>query len=208
MIREPNFELLFPTPVMFSEIDRPFTQEELDYVNSHGKEGMTNRNVGNVTSNNNYILEEPELAGLKEVVTKAINEYIKRVYKPKYEAEAYVTQSWLNYTAKGEFHHKHEHPNSFISGVLYIHTDQTKDKITFHRSGYKQLQLATDNFDIYNSDSWWFNVKTGGIVLFPSSLTHHVEDVTADETRISLAFNTFIKGTLGDNRSLTEFKNV
>ena len=207
MIREPNFELLFPTPVMFSEIDRPFTQEELDYVSSHGKEGMTNRNVGNVTSNNNYILEEPELAGLKEVVTKAINEYIKRVYKPKYEAEAYVTQSWLNYTAKGEFHHKHEHPNSFISGVLYIHTDETKDKITFHRSGYKQLQLATDNFDIYNSDSWWFNVKTGGIVIFPSSLTHHVEDVTADETRISLAFNTFIKGTLGDNRSLTEFKN-
>ena len=208
MIREPNFELLFPTPVMFSEIDRPFTQEELDYVNSHGKEGMTNRNVGNVTSNNNYILEEPEMVALKEVVTKALNEYIKRVYKPKYPAEAYITQSWLNYTAKGEFHHKHEHPNSFISGVLYIHTDSTKDKITFHRSGYKQLQLATDTFDIYNSDSWWFNVKTGGLVLFPSSLTHHVEDVVADETRISLAFNSFIKGTLGDNRSLTEFKNA
>ena len=207
-MKEPNFELLFPTPVMFTDLGREFTKEELDYVNSHNKEGMTNRNVGNVTSNNNYILEEPELAGLKEVVTKAINEYIKRVYKPKYEAEAYVTQSWLNYTAKGEFHHKHEHPNSFISGVLYIHTDETKDKITFHRSGYKQLQLATDNFDIYNSDSWWFNVKTGGIVIFPSSLTHHVEDVTADETRISLAFNTFIKGTLGDNRSLTEFKNA
>mgnify|MGYP003341205510 FL=1 len=208
MIREPNFELLFPTPVMFSEIDRPFTQEELDYVNSHGKEGMTNRNVGNVTSNNNYILEEPELADLKEVVTKALNEYIKRVYKPKYEGEGYVTQSWLNYTAKGEFHHKHEHPNSFISGVIYIHTDETKDKITFHRSGYKQLQLATDQFDVYNSDSWWFNVKTGGIVIFPSNLTHHVEDVIADETRISLAFNTFIKGTLGDNKSLTEFKNA
>ena len=207
-MKEPNFELLFPTPVMFTDLGREFTKEELDYVNSHGKEGMTNRNVGNVTSNNNYILEEPELAGLKEVVTKAINEYIKRVYKPKYEAEAYVTQSWLNYTAKGEFHHKHEHPNSFISGVLYIHTDETKDKITFHRSGYKQLQLVTDNFDIYNSDSWWFNVKTGGIVIFPSSLTHHVEDVTADETRISLAFNTFVKGTLGDNRSLTEFKNA
>ena len=112
------------------------------------------------------------------------------------------------FRSKGEFHHKHEHPNSFISGVLYIHTDSTKDKITFHRSGYKQLQLATDTFDIYNSDSWWFNVKTGGLVLFPSSLTHHVEDVVADETRISLAFNSFIKGTLGDNRSLTEFKNA
>ena len=92
--------------------------------------------------------------------------------------------------------------------MLYINTDSTKDKITFHRSGYKQLQLATDQFDVYNSDSWWFNVKTGGIVIFPSNLTHHVEDVIADETRISLAFNTFIKGTLGDNKSLTEFKNA
>jgi uncharacterized protein (TIGR02466 family) len=206
-MNEPNFELLFPTPVLFSELGRDFTKEELDLVDKHSKKDMTNRNVGNVTSNNNYILNEPEFADLKKFVTEVINKYVQRVYKPKYPAEAYVTQSWLNYTAKGEFHHKHEHPNSFISGVLYIHTDPVKDKITFHRSGYKQLQLATDTFDIYNSDSWWFNVKTGGIVMFPSSLTHHVEDVVADDVRISLAFNSFIKGTLGDNRSLTEFKN-
>jgi uncharacterized protein (TIGR02466 family) len=204
-MNEPNFELLFPTPVMFNSMDRDFTKEELDYIESHST--STNRNVGNVTSNNNYILEEPEMADLKKFVTDQINEYIKRVYKPKYPAEAFVTQSWLNWTKKGEFHHKHEHPNSFISGVLYISTDSTKDKITFHRAGYKQLQLATDNFDIYNSDSWWFNVKTGGIVMFPSSLTHHVEDVVADDVRVSLAFNSFIKGTFGDNRSLTEFIN-
>ena len=205
-MREPNFELIFPTPIMFSEMDRLFTKDELDFIDKHGKEGMTNRNVGNVTSNNNYILNEPELADLKLIVTEALNEYVKRVYKPKYAAEAFITQSWSNYTKKGEFHHKHEHPNSFISGVLYIHTDETKDKITFHKSGYKQLQLIPKTYDVYNSDSWWFNVKTGGLVLFPSSLTHHVEDVIAEETRISIAFNSFIKGTLGDNRSLTEFK--
>lgn len=207
-MNEPNFELLFPTPVMFNHLGRDFTQAELDFIKSHGEEGKTNRNIGNVVSNNNYILEEPEMANLKKFVTEQLNEYVKRVYKPKYPAEAFITQSWLNYTKKGEFHHKHEHPNSFISGVLYIHTDETKDKITFHKARYLQLQLTSDNYDIYNSESWWFNVKTGGIVLFPSSLTHHVEDVIAEETRISLAFNSFIKGTLGDNRSLTEFKNA
>lgn len=207
-MKEPNFELLFPTPVMFTEMDREFTEAELEFVKKHGKEGMTNRNVGNVTSNNNYVLEEPEFSDIKTIITGAINEYVKRVYKPKYPAEAFITQSWFNYTAKGEFHHKHEHPNSFISGCLYIHTDATKDKITFHNSGYQQIQLATDTFDIYNSSSWWFNVKPKGIVIFPSRLTHHVEDVVADETRISLAFNTFIKGTLGDNKSLTEFINA
>ena len=207
-MKDPNFELLFPTPVMFNDIGRDFTEVELEFIKKHGKEGMTNRNVGNVTSNNNYILNEPELADLKKDVTEHINEYVKRVYKPKYPAEAFVTQSWLNYTAKGEFHHKHEHPNSFISGVLYIHTDATKDKITFHKSGYQQIQLVSDTFDVYNSSSWWFNVKPGGIVAFPSGLTHHVEDVVADETRVSLAFNSFIKGTIGDNKSLTEFINA
>ena len=207
-MNEPNFELLFPTPVMFNHMERDFTQAELDYVQSHNAPDKTNRNVGNVTSNNNYILNEPEMKELHDIILANVQLYIDKVIKPKYEVKPFITQSWLNYTRKGEFHHKHEHPNSFISGVLYINTDSTKDKITFHRSGYKQIQLATDNFDIFNSDSWWFNVKTGGIVLFPSSLTHHVEDVIADETRISLAFNTFIKGTIGDNRSLTEFLNV
>ena len=207
-IKEPNIELLFPIPVMFNNIDRDFTKDELNFIRLHSTSDKTNRNVGNVTSNNNYILNEPEMVDLKKIITSFINDYVKRVYKPKFSAKAFVTQSWLNYTKKGEFHHKHEHPNSFISGVLYIYTDSSKDKITFYRSGYKQLQLATDTFDIYNSDSWRFNVKTGGVVMFPSSLTHNVENVTANETRISLAFNSFIKGTLGDNRTLTEFVNA
>ena len=58
-----------------------------------------------------------------------------------------------------------------------------------------------------NSDSWWFNVKSGKIIIFPSSLTHHVDNVIADDTRISIAFNSFIKGILGDNKSLTELIN-
>jgi uncharacterized protein (TIGR02466 family) len=202
---EPNFELLFPTPVMFNSLDREFTKEELAYIKSHST--STYRNAGNVTSNNNYILNEPEMADLNKFVTKQLNEYVKQVYKPKYSAEAFVTQSWLNWTKKNEFHHKHEHPNSFISGVLYISTDSTKDKIRVYSSEYKQLQLATDTYDIFNSSSWWFNVKTGGIVLFPSSLTHDVGHVEADDTRVSLAFNSFIKGVLGDNESLTELKN-
>ena len=204
-MNEPNFELLFPTPVMFNDISRDFTKKELTFINSHSK--ATNRNVGNTVSNNSYILEEPEMKDLKKFITEQLNEYVKRVYKPKFPAKAFVTQSWLNWTKKGEFHHKHEHPNSFISGVLYISTDSTKGKITFHKSEYRQLQLDTDTFDVMNSDSWWFNVKTGGIVMFPSSLTHHVEDVLADDVRVSLAFNSFIKGTLGNNQSLTEFIN-
>jgi uncharacterized protein (TIGR02466 family) len=203
-MNEPTIQMIFPIPIMFTDIGRDFTQVELAFVQSHSTKDKTNRNVGNITSNNSYILEEPEMSDIKVLLTKAINMYVQKIYKPKYPVEAYITQSWLNYTAKGEYHHVHDHPNSFISGVLYIQTDATKDKITFHKKGYRQIQLSTDEYDIYNSDSWWFNVSTGGIVMFPSSTTHNVENVISDETRISLAFNTFVKGTLGNKELLTE----
>jgi hypothetical protein len=40
--------------------------------------------------------------------------------------------------------------------------------------------------------------------MFPSSTTHQVETKKGNNTRISLAFNTFYKGTIGSNKDLTE----
>jgi hypothetical protein len=54
-----------------------------------------------------------------------------------------LTQSWLNYTKPGQFHHKHAHPNSFISGVLYMKAARQRDKIYFYKDGYKQISLPT-----------------------------------------------------------------
>ena len=61
-------------------------------------------------------------------------------------------------------------------------------------------------YNLYNSETWWFPVKTLDVVLFPSSLTHRVEVKQGTNTRISLAFNTFIKGTVGNNKKLTELR--
>jgi uncharacterized protein (TIGR02466 family) len=202
---EPNFELLFPTPVMFAELGRAFTKTELDFVTKNSKKIYIN--TGNTTSLDNYILDAKEFSSIKKIIQKYIESYVAKVYKPKFNVKPYITQSWLNWTKPGEYHHTHEHPNSFISGVLYVHADPQEDKIKFHKSGYQQIVLESDNYDILNSKSWWFNVGTGSMVIFPSSLTHNVDQVTSGETRISLAFNTFLKGTIGDNKSLTELKN-
>jgi predicted 2-oxoglutarate/Fe(II)-dependent dioxygenase YbiX len=55
---------------------------------------------------------------------------------------------------------------------------------------------------LHNSESWWFEVGAGDLMLFPSSLTHMVETVQGDE-RVSLAFNTFPVGYVGEEESLT-----
>lgn len=201
-----NIELLFPIPVMFNHLNRDFTKNELKFIKSHSVK--TYQNMGNVTSIDNYILNNDELKDLKDFIQDQIEYYINTVYKPRYTIKPYITQSWLNWTKTGEYHHTHEHPNSFVSGVLYINANEKEDKIKFHKSGYQQINIESNHYDNLNSKSWWFNVKTGRIVIFPSSLTHNVDQVTSGDVRISLAFNTFLKGICGDNKSLTELINV
>ena len=96
------------------------------------------------------------------------------------------------------------HPNSFISGVFYVAADATKDRIYFYKDAYQQIKVTTENWNHWNSESWWFPVETGKLILFPSHLIHMVETVQTEDKRISIAFNTFLEGIAGDNQNLTE----
>ena len=46
-------------------------------------------------------------------------------------------------------------------------------------------------------------MKRGELILFPSNLSHSVPINQSDEERISLSFNTWPKGNMGDIKSLT-----
>jgi uncharacterized protein (TIGR02466 family) len=198
-----NIHGIFPQPVFFSHIGRTWTKEEQAFLQKQSE--STHNNSGNTTSNNRYVLREPEAKDMSDFVQKAVDQYIDNVMFPKFrdQLEFYVTQSWLNYTKPGQYHHKHAHPNSILSGVLYIDADETKDKIFFYKDGYQQIKFPTENFQLYNSESWFFTVKTGDIVIFPSSLTHMVETKEGENTRTSLAFNVFAKGYIGNEDELT-----
>jgi uncharacterized protein (TIGR02466 family) len=196
---------LFPTPVTFTETKREFTKEELDFFKKSSE--TTYKNEGNTTSLNRYIANEPEMATIKSEIQNAIDDYMTKVITAKPEVKAYVTQSWLNFTSEKQWHHKHAHPNSFLSGVYYIDADEKNDKIYFFKEGYKQIKLTPSEWNLWNSDSWWLTVKTGSIIVFPSSLTHMVEQKLGNNLRCSLAFNTFLKGTIGESAELTELLN-
>ena len=109
-----NLYSLFPTPVAKFDLGREFSAEEMAFVDSQ----PTHKNMGNTTSNNRYVLRDDTMAKLREFTEASVAEYLKSIYAPKHDVSLRITQSWLNYTKPGEFHHKHAHPNSFISGVL------------------------------------------------------------------------------------------
>lgn len=206
MISNENIITLFPTVAAKVKLDREFTAKEMKLLKPDDELDMR-PNEGNRSSKNNYILDLPAFKKLKKELETSVNEYFQHVWMPKTDCSLYITQSWLNTTIAGQYHHKHEHPNSFVSGVLYIDADIENDRIQFFSGKpYQQLTVDPREFTYFNSSSWWLSVETRDIMLFPSSLTHMVTTKNGENTRTSLAFNTFLRGTWGDNDSLTEMK--
>ena len=203
-MREPIINHIFPTPVYITEIDREFTKQELNFVKEQKKH--CSKNAGNINTKDNYILNRKEFKNIKKFLNKHCKNYLDTVICPKNNLELYITQSWLNYTEADQYHHKHEHPNSVISGVLYFDSDIKNDKILFSKSTEQQIKPIIDNtkFNLSNSETWFFPVETGRLIMFPSSTIHSVEIKKGKNTRISLAFNTFYKGTIGSNSALSE----
>ena len=193
---------IFPTPIYISKLNRELTLKELSIIDKTKLD--TFNNEGNTTSNDNYILKNKEFKNLKEELDLKVQDYFDKVVSPANNITPYITQSWLNYTETNQYHHKHSHSNSLVSGVFYINCHEEHDKIKFFNDKYSNINLEIKDWNIWNSESWWFPVKTGDIILFPSSLTHMVETKQGDNTRISLAFNVFIKGIIGNNKQLTE----
>lgn len=189
---------LFPTAVGMFDLGRDFTKDELDYLLNQEMAP----NMGNTTSKYRFILRDERMADLRAFVQKSIDTYFENIIAPSKEVSLYVTQSWMNYSSKGQWHHAHEHPNSFLSGVFYIQSD-SQDKIFFDKNQYEQIQFPTEKWNTYNSKTWWLEATQGRLIIFPSSLRHNVPPVETDHTRVSMSFNTFAKGLIGAEENLT-----
>ena len=190
---------LFPTAVGFAKLDRDITQQELDFI-----VGQTQKpNEGNSTSENRKLLQSIELTEIREFIETAMLDYFKSVFAPKNDVTPYITQSWANYTEPGQYHHKHAHSNSIISGVFYPQANKETDKIYFYKDRYERIQISTEDFIEWKIESCWFETGAGDLILFPSNLTHMVQTKQGDGTRISISFNTFVKGYIGSDESLT-----
>ena len=192
-----SIQPLFSTPIYITELDREFTAQELRFVEETKTKCVVN--ASNITSKDNYVLNHPSLAPLKKEMDLFVEDYFDKIICPADKITPYITQSWLNYTTKNQYHHRHTHPNSLVSGIIYINADIKYDKVRFYKDHeYGGVILPTSkDYNHFNAASWWFAVETGQVLLFPSSLTHAVEVKQGDNTRISLSFNVFIKGTVG-----------
>ena len=194
-----NINGIFPTPIGFTNIQRQFTEDEIDFFNKTVDEKY--QNIGNWTSKNKNVLDDTSMADLKNFIEENLEIFLIKTYNPKNNVKLKITQSWINLTEQGQFHHKHAHSNSFLSGTMYLMANKETDKIYFHNEVYHRLYLEAKEFNWFNSDQWWYAVGPGDLIIFPSSVFHSVEELKSDR-RISLSFNAFLKGDIGGTEGL------
>ena len=201
-IEKYDLQPLFAEPIYRGDISSAISEEQIEFIKN--QKMMSNKD--NLISENLYLFEEPRLASLKAAIQETLDFYAHEVMGIK--QQLYITQSWslVNNTAIGM--HGHSHSNSVVSGSLYYAElpSPTAAMIFDRHRTYQQLQLtpAQEKRNIYNTPLNVIEPKTGEVVLFSSSLQHYVEPNLSTEPRYSVAFNTFIKGKLGNFRDVSE----
>ncbi len=210
MFESDNIARLFSTPVFQSPETYKFNKSELEFIDKQRENAIKNQS-GNLFSKNNYVLESPELKNLKEFCNNNLFIFFYDSFKVKKDIEIYITQSWINFNQKNTSHHRHKHVNSIISSVIFIKGEMCP--ITFYNSERNLFGnlLSFEDFTAPNENNnsrVYFNNQNGKLFLFPSTLMHSVAKNNSDVERISLSFNTFIKGQLGGAQNSLQTLNI
>ncbi len=197
-----DLQALFAEPIFRADISKSISPEQIEFI----KKLKMNRNQTNLISENLYLFDAPELASVKAAVQGALDHYAHEVMGIKQALE--ITQSWSLINEPGVGMHSHSHSNSIVSGSLYFcNMPEPPAKMVFERhSTYQQLQLLpeADKRNLYNTQINVVEPRTGEVVLFSSRLQHFVESNTSPQPRFSIAFNSFVKGKLGNYRDVSE----
>ena len=112
----------------------------------------------------------------------------------------YINSMWANITHPNLFQNAHVHPNSVLSGLVYIKTPEKCGGTSFtsHRRYTKNFEPNFTKRNELNSDIFIVRPEKGRMVFWPSDIPHSVERGDADESedRITLPFNVMIKGKI------------
>ena len=192
---------VFSTPIFISQEEYVLSDKQKEIILNKEKQ----LNAYNTSSVDSNILDYPEFKRLKEFCKDQIDYYAHVLLKIR-DCDFYITQSWLNYAETNESHHEHSHHNSIMSGVYYISPNVST--IIFHRKEevFPSFSFNYEYYDITTALNIEIKVPKNRMIIFPSSIYHSVDSNKDKETRISLAFNTFVKGSMGDYDGKTLLK--
>jgi uncharacterized protein (TIGR02466 family) len=173
----------------------------VEWVNAQARRYV--QNDANITLEEFQLHLQPCMSDLVQFFYASLRSFIEA--QGQDVPEIGITQCWLNVNRPGERHHRHHHPNSFISGVYYLDSSPDAGSIAFHRPGLLELEPARLRGTPFTFDIWKELPATGRLLLFPSRLEHSVEPNQSGRDRLSISFNTMFRGTIGSHLQRVDF---
>lgn len=181
---------LFPVPIF--TVDNFLTDDEKNYLllevdkeNHHKHSAFTESSFSTHGSGINF-LQKSNFYGIFEKTTNLLNEFastygIKRLK---------ITTSWSNIQNSGSELIDHMHPNSKISGCIYLNVDEDSSKIYFHNPNPYVMFEDFTHPSPYNHHYYWLQPKNNQLIMFPSWLKHGSnKEKNKTNGRVSIAFN-------------------
>lgn len=184
------FEFFFPRTFFYE--DEVITDEEnrelvaVAYSLKEEFPKSSRDNIYTTYENLSNVLERSEFSVLKLAVLERLGTYLQQLETPS-DRELIITNSWVSISSPGNYERMHTHPGCYVSGVYYIQSAPAGGRIFFENLDdnlWISERTKPENFNTVN-----YPPLERRLILFNSSVPHHVSQNLSDSNRIALSFN-------------------
>lgn len=190
-----NIINLYSVPLVIHTQVYNTTDSDIELIK---KSGFKKAKQNSVSESSNVL---DDLKELSNIIDKYVDDFVETTLEIRQKVNRIA--SWSAISKKGEMHHNHSHPGTFLSAVFYAKCDTGNLVMTRPRSMLQDgfnFSYDVKKYNAYNCTRWELPLKSGDLVIFPGWLNHESAE-TQDNERIIVGANYFLSGQLGNEHS-------
>ena len=162
-------------------------QEEIDIlINSIDKNNLLDYEFFKGDAKSSYVAMQEQNPNILDFHKDIADKITNKVYISNQR----LADSWCNIQGKGSTLDYHNHPNSVVSGIIFLKANEKSSKLVFQNPLTPISPTAVSpHREIYE-----LTPKTGLLAMWPSYLMHGSgASINQSDERIVLSFNTYWK---------------